>query len=135
MQRTQARRGGGCPFPRRTFAARHGIVALTPIFGHAHLHAGAAVRFDVTATSPQEDILVLNDEAIAMRDYPVIQAVILAFAASFVVINLLVDVSYGLLDPNPRIFANESRLDDARIAGTAAVIGFALIALAIFVGR
>ena len=42
-------------------------------------------------------------EAIGMRDYPVIQAVILVFATSFVVINLLVDVSYGLLDPRVRV--------------------------------
>jgi len=41
-------------------------------------------------------------EAIAMRDYPVIQAVILVFAASFVLVNLLVDVSYGVLDPRVR---------------------------------
>jgi ABC-type dipeptide/oligopeptide/nickel transport system permease component len=38
-------------------------------------------------------------DAILMRDYPVIQGIILVFATSFVVINLLVDLSYGLLDP------------------------------------
>jgi peptide/nickel transport system permease protein len=38
-----------------------------------------------------------------MRDYPVIQAVVLVFATSFVVVNLLVDVSYGLLDPRVRV--------------------------------
>jgi peptide/nickel transport system permease protein/oligopeptide transport system permease protein len=42
-------------------------------------------------------------EAIAMRDYPVIQAIILVFAVSFLVVNLLVDVSYGLLDPRVRV--------------------------------
>ena len=42
-------------------------------------------------------------EAIAMRDYPVIQAIILVFAMSFLVVNLLVDVSYGLLDPRVRV--------------------------------
>ena len=38
-------------------------------------------------------------EAIAMRDYPVIQGIILVFAASFLVVNLLPDISYALLDP------------------------------------
>lgn len=41
-------------------------------------------------------------QAITMRDYPVIQGIILVFATSFVVINLLVDLSYGLLDPRAR---------------------------------
>jgi len=38
-------------------------------------------------------------EAIAMRDYPVIQGIILVFATSFLVVNLLLDMSYALLDP------------------------------------
>ncbi len=41
-------------------------------------------------------------EAIAMRDYPVIQAIILVFATCFLLINLAVDISYGLLDPRVR---------------------------------
>ncbi len=42
-------------------------------------------------------------EAIGMRDYAVIQAIILVFAVSFLVVNLVVDVSYGLLDPRVRV--------------------------------
>jgi ABC-type dipeptide/oligopeptide/nickel transport system permease component len=42
-------------------------------------------------------------EAIGMRDYPVIQAIILVFALSFLLVNLLVDVSYGVLDPRVRV--------------------------------
>ena len=38
-------------------------------------------------------------ESIAMRDYPVIQGIILVFATSFLVVNLLLDISYALLDP------------------------------------
>jgi len=34
-----------------------------------------------------------------MRDYPVIQGIILVFATSFLVVNLLLDISYALLDP------------------------------------
>jgi peptide/nickel transport system permease protein len=38
-------------------------------------------------------------EAIESRDYPVIQGAILFMALLFVLINFLVDVLYGVLDP------------------------------------
>jgi ABC-type dipeptide/oligopeptide/nickel transport system permease component len=42
-------------------------------------------------------------DAIGNRDYPLVQAAILIITASFVLINLLVDVSYGYLDPRIRL--------------------------------
>ncbi len=42
-------------------------------------------------------------DAIAQRDYPLIQATILLITAAFIVINLLVDLSYGYLDPRIRL--------------------------------
>ena len=42
-------------------------------------------------------------DAINQRDYPLVQVAILFITVSFVVINLLVDLSYGLLDPRIRI--------------------------------
>jgi peptide/nickel transport system permease protein len=42
-------------------------------------------------------------EAITFRDFPVIQAGILFLAIVFVVVNLLVDLSYGVLDPRIRV--------------------------------
>ena len=44
----------------------------------------------------------LTVDAILRRDYPIIQGVILIFSAAYVLINLLVDVSYTLLDPRIR---------------------------------
>ena len=41
-------------------------------------------------------------DSVAARDYPVVQAVVLLIAAIFVVINLLVDLSYLALDPRTR---------------------------------
>ncbi|MEP3666716.1 MAG: ABC transporter permease, partial [Roseibium sp.] len=41
----------------------------------------------------------LTVDAITQRDYPVIQGVILFFSASLILINLLVDLSYALIDP------------------------------------
>jgi peptide/nickel transport system permease protein len=36
---------------------------------------------------------------IGQRDYPIVQAVVLLISVAFVVINLLVDLLYGYLDP------------------------------------
>lgn len=41
-------------------------------------------------------------EAVIARDYPVVQAVVLLAAATFVAINVMVDMLYGLLDPRVR---------------------------------
>lgn len=41
----------------------------------------------------------LTVDAILRRDYPVVQGVILVFSATYVVVNLLVDLSYSLFDP------------------------------------
>ncbi len=38
-------------------------------------------------------------EGMLQRDYPVVQSLVLVFAAVVVVVNLLVDLSYGWLDP------------------------------------
>lgn len=42
-------------------------------------------------------------QAIAAKDLPVIQGVVLVTATSFVVVNLLVDLTYGLLNPKVRL--------------------------------
>jgi len=41
--------------------------------------------------------------AIGVRDYPVLQGFILFIALMYSVINLLVDLSYGLIDPRVRV--------------------------------
>ncbi len=50
----------------------------------------------------------LTFEAIAQRDYPMIQATVLLAGAVFIAINLIVDISYALLDPRIRL---DSRLE------------------------
>jgi peptide/nickel transport system permease protein len=42
-------------------------------------------------------------EAITARDYPIIQGVTLAVAFTYVMVNLLVDLSYAILDPRIRL--------------------------------
>ena len=41
-------------------------------------------------------------EAIRWRDYPIVQAVVFLSAVLFIVLNLLIDLVYGLLDPRIR---------------------------------
>lgn len=41
-------------------------------------------------------------EGINLRDYPVVQGAVLVIAAAFVLVNLLVDVVYALIDPRVR---------------------------------
>ena len=44
----------------------------------------------------------LTIDAVLRRDYPVIQGVILVFSAAYVIVNLLIDLSYTVLDPRIR---------------------------------
>jgi peptide/nickel transport system permease protein len=44
----------------------------------------------------------LTVDAILRRDYPIIQGVILIFSATYVMINLLIDLSYVFFDPRIR---------------------------------
>jgi peptide/nickel transport system permease protein len=44
----------------------------------------------------------LTVDAILRRDYPIIQGVILVFSAAYVLINLMIDVTYTFLDPRIR---------------------------------
>jgi len=41
-------------------------------------------------------------DAVEMRDYPVIQALVLLFSLEFILINLIVDVLYGVINPTIR---------------------------------
>jgi peptide/nickel transport system permease protein len=44
----------------------------------------------------------LTVDAILRRDYPIIQGIILIFSAAYVMVNLLIDLSYTFLDPRIR---------------------------------
>ena len=41
-------------------------------------------------------------EAIASRDYPVLQGTVTVLSVLIVAVNLLVDIAYGLVDPRIR---------------------------------
>jgi peptide/nickel transport system permease protein len=42
-------------------------------------------------------------DAILKRDYPIIQGLILAFSGVYILINLLIDLTYTFLDPRIRL--------------------------------
>ncbi|MER1968925.1 ABC transporter permease [Castellaniella sp. GW247-6E4] len=44
----------------------------------------------------------LTVDAVLRRDYPIIQGVTLMFSAAYVLINLLIDISYTIIDPRIR---------------------------------
>jgi peptide/nickel transport system permease protein len=44
----------------------------------------------------------LTVDAVLKRDYPIVQGLILVFAAAKVAVNLIIDISYAFLDPRIR---------------------------------
>ena len=46
---------------------------------------------------------LISDSITGSRDYPVLEALIMLAAVVFIVINLIVDVSYAVIDPRVRV--------------------------------
>jgi peptide/nickel transport system permease protein len=62
---------------------------------------GGAIVTEVIFALPGMGRLGLN--SILDRDYPVVQGVVLVIAAGYIVVNLLIDLLYGVLDPRVRV--------------------------------
>jgi peptide/nickel transport system permease protein len=77
-----------------------GVPIVTVIGIGVALLIGGVVITETVFNIPGMGRLVVD--AIAKRDYPIIQGVILIFSGVYVVVNLLVDLSYTLLDPRIR---------------------------------
>jgi peptide/nickel transport system permease protein len=84
------------------FGLRNSLVVVTTIIGLqlGGLIAGAVVTERIF-TLPGIGKLTLD--SVFTRDYPVIQAVVLVITASYIVINLLVDFLYTVIDPCIRV--------------------------------
>jgi peptide/nickel transport system permease protein len=99
--RTARAKGAG----QRTILFLHALKnAAVPIvtvigIGVALLIGGAVVTESVFAIPGLGRLTV---DAILRRDYPVIQGVILLFSFVYVLVNLLIDLSYTLFDPRIR---------------------------------
>ena len=82
-------------------ALRNAAVPIVTVIGLSFaILIGGVVVTESVFTIPGLGLLTV--EAVLARDYPTIQAVILLFSLVYVVINLLIDLSYTILDPRIR---------------------------------
>ncbi|HEY6395280.1 MAG TPA: ABC transporter permease [Candidatus Binataceae bacterium] len=84
---------------------RHGLRnALTPVVTLLGLELGGlltgALITEVIFSWPGLGRLLIG--AIGARDYPLVEGCVLAFALSYVVVNMLTDLVYSLIDPRVR---------------------------------
>ncbi|MBN1190110.1 MAG: ABC transporter permease [Dehalococcoidales bacterium] len=82
-------------------ALRNGIIPVVTLAGVSLTHIiGGEVLIEMVFNIPGMGRLLVT--SITNQDYPYVQAIILLIAVFVVVINLLVDLAYGHLDPRVR---------------------------------
>jgi ABC-type dipeptide/oligopeptide/nickel transport system permease component len=91
--------------PEGVVIAKHALRnALLPVITVAGLQFGSmlsgAIITEKAFSRPGIGLLLLD--SIAERNYPVVQGCVLVIAASYVLVNILVDLAYGLADPRIR---------------------------------
>ena len=81
---------------------RNSLIAMITVLGVniGFLISGAVVVENVFSIPGLGSLMVTS---IISRDYPVIVALTLVFAVIVIIVNLLVDLSYALLDPRIRL--------------------------------
>ena len=79
-------------------ALRNALLPIVTVVGHQFgtLLGGAVLTETVFGWPGMGQLLV---DALFARDYPVVQGVVLTFSALFILVNLAVDVLYGVIDP------------------------------------
>jgi peptide/nickel transport system permease protein len=83
-------------------ALRNALIPVVTLVGlQAPLLIGGAVVIEQIFIIPGMGLLLL--EAVQKRDYPIVTGVFLAVGVAVMLINLLVDLTYGLLDPKVRM--------------------------------
>jgi len=82
-------------------ALRNALIPVVTLVGlQAPILIGGAVIMEQIFVIPGMGLLLL--EAVSQRDYPIITGVFLVVGLAVMLINLIVDLSYGLLDPKVR---------------------------------
>jgi len=82
-------------------ALRNALIPVVTLIGlQAPLLIGGAVIMEQIFVIPGMGLLLLD--AVSQRDYPIITGVCLIVGVAVMFINLIVDLSYGLLDPKVR---------------------------------
>jgi len=100
-----ARTALGKGVSRRAFIWRHlflnALTAVTTMSGIqlGYLLGGTVIIEQIFILPGMGRLLITS---IANRDFPVVQSVVLIFAAGFVIVNMLVDIFYTVIDPRTR---------------------------------
>ena len=82
-------------------ALRNGLIPVVTLIGlQVPLLIGGSVIMEQIFVVPGMGLLLI--EAISQRDYPVVSGVFIVVGFGVLVINLIVDLSYGWLDPKVR---------------------------------
>ncbi len=82
-------------------ALRNALIPVVTLIGlQAPLLIGGAVILEQIFVIPGMGLLLID--AVSQRDYPIITGVFLIVGVAVMLINLIVDLSYGLLDPKVR---------------------------------
>jgi peptide/nickel transport system permease protein len=89
------------------YALRNSLIVVTTVVGLqlGGLIAGAVVTERIFSLP---GIGKLTLDSVFTRDYPVIQAVVLVITTAYIVINLLVDALYTVVDPRIRVSGSSS---------------------------
>jgi peptide/nickel transport system permease protein len=100
--RTARAKGMSTAVVDRRHVLRNALLPITTVIGlqTGLLLSGAVLTEIVFAWGGMGSFMY---DAIFTRDFPVIQGGILFLAVVFVLVNLLVDIGYGLLDPRIRV--------------------------------
>jgi ABC-type dipeptide/oligopeptide/nickel transport system permease component len=100
--RTARAKGQREPLVIWRHAVRNALIPVVTVAGLqlGYLLGGAVVTETVFAWPGLGRLLV---QSILARDFPVVQAAVLLLATTFVAINLITDLIYGLLDPRIRV--------------------------------
>lgn len=89
---------------RRDHVLRNAMLPIVTVIG-------PAIAFLVTGSFVVESLFsipgvgFLSVQAVLQRDYPVIQGTVVVLTAAVVLMNLVTDLAYGLLDPRVRLDA------------------------------
>lgn len=97
-------RGIGAPESRVliTHALRNALIPTVTMIGlQLAFLVGGAVVVEVIFAWPGIGLLVVD--SIFARDYPVVQGVIMTIAVLVVIVNILVDIVYTIIDPRIRL--------------------------------
>jgi len=99
--RTARAKGAGQTTLLFVHALKNAAVPIVTVIGIgvALLIGGAVITESVFAVPGLGRLTV---DAILRRDYPVIQGIVLLFSFTYVLVNLLIDLSYTLFDPRIR---------------------------------